>query len=62
LRSFRGQSALFDVALKWCVELKVPMSGKMGIRIYDVMNPEVFRKQLWKNMQLTVFGKLSFYH
>jgi len=53
---------MLDVALKWWVDLKGQTSGKVEIRIYDVMNPEVFRKQLWKNMQLTVFGKLSFYH
>jgi len=53
---------MFNVALKWWVDLKGQTSGKMEIRICDVMNSEVFRKQLWKNMKLTVFGKLSFYH
>jgi len=53
---------MFDVTLIWCVDLKGQTSGKMEIRICDVMDPAVFRKQLWNNMQPAVFGKLSFYH
>jgi len=53
---------MFDVALIWWVDLKGQTSVKMEIQICDAMNSEVFHKQLWKNMQLTVFGKLSFYH